>query len=441
MFDTVNQTLVSAVASGATITFAYPTGRTAGHYTGAHAHKLYAMGAEFSAPNDFTIAFGATIVLTYNGSTTIPAGARVAVQLDRLGVNDGKPDGVVLPFNMARSPLHLIDLGSPATLDADGLVKAATGTELPDATPTSVAYEFPGDGGTSPLDGANQTGILDVPRNITATVTHDSSVVAMTIKVMGEDVDGAEMYEELSIAATGTSQTAAGVKAFKKVTSVELYAAADATTNTVNVGWGDVLGLPVYVPDAGYVVAELQSGAVLARKPGYVYIMDRMLAAAVDAGTAHNMVSPVAGVISKLTTIAQAGIITGGAITVEVNTTAVDGLSVTVANSSSEGDVDSDTPTAGHASTAVAVGDRIEIIPASGFNGSGDIFFILEIKTSAAQQLDGTFVAGVTTKATATTGDPRGTYDPTAACDGTTQFALLVALPDPGNDGVPQYTV
>ena len=51
----------------------------------------------------------------------------------------------------------------------------------------------------------------------------------------------------------------------------------------------------------------------------------------------------------------------------------------------------------------------------------------------------GTPVAAIIAKATATTGDVRGTYDPNSACDGSKGFTLLLALTDPDNKGVSQY--
>lgn len=51
----------------------------------------------------------------------------------------------------------------------------------------------------------------------------------------------------------------------------------------------------------------------------------------------------------------------------------------------------------------------------------------------------GTFVAGVQTTPTATTGDVRGTYDPNSACDGSKAFKLAVLLTDPTYKGVDQY--
>ena len=53
--------------------------------------------------------------------------------------------------------------------------------------------------------------------------------------------------------------------------------------------------------------------------------------------------------------------------------------------------------------------------------------------------IDGTAVAGVTSVATSTTGDVRGTYDPGVSCDGAVNFKLLVITADPTKRGVPQY--
>lgn len=139
------------------------------------------------------------------------------------------------------NPLVKFSLGAPLTLDANGLIVAATGAELPNAE--TINYAFPS-AGTSPLDGANQTGTLDVPRNITIAVTHASSVVAMTVVVTGKDKYGDALVESIAIAATGTTQAGTGKKAFKSVSNIALTAAGDSTTNTLDLGWGDVLGLP-----------------------------------------------------------------------------------------------------------------------------------------------------------------------------------------------------
>lgn len=81
--------------------------------------------------------------------------------------------------------------------------------------------------------------------------------------------------------------------------------------------------------------------------------------------------------------------------------------------------------------------------------GSGDVLglplfledadYVSKEMEDAAVPTTGTFVAGVTSKATALTGDVRGTYDPNSACDGSKCFRLWVVLSDPAYYGPSQY--
>jgi len=64
---------------------------------------------------------------------------------------------------------------------------------------------------------------------------------------------------------------------------------------------------------------------------------------------------------------------------------------------------------------------------------------VLQERQDVAIATAGTFVAGVQTAATATTGDVRGTYDPNAACDGLKSFSLLIVSADPKYRGADQY--
>ena len=161
---------------------------------------------------------------------------------------------VGVPFN----PLTKVSLGSPAVLDADGLIVAATGTELPD---TETVTYTPATDGTSPLDGAiaapstvflagadRSVWVLDVPRNITGVVSHAGTSVAMTVLISGYDYYGQAMSELLTFGASASDVPAAGAKAFKYISSIAITAAADAEANTLNMGWGDVLGLPYALP-------------------------------------------------------------------------------------------------------------------------------------------------------------------------------------------------
>ena len=89
------------------------------------------------------------------------------------------------------------------------------------------------------------------------------------------------------------------------------------------------------------------------------------------AGTPIELIAPVSGFIKSLHTVVQADVTTGGAITAAVGTTAVDGLSITVADAAAKGTVQSDTPTKPHASRKVRAGDRIQIVPSADFATAG----------------------------------------------------------------------
>lgn len=158
------------------------------------------------------------------------------------------------PFN----PITQLSLGSPIAADPNGLVDAATSTELPNTE--TVTYTTANDG-TTPFDNADtpvvttittSTGAsasvwpIAVPRNMSLNVTHGSSIVAMSCTITGYDVYGVKVQETLSVTATGTTKTTAGKKAFAYIESIAFTAAADAEANTANLGWGDVLGLPYY---------------------------------------------------------------------------------------------------------------------------------------------------------------------------------------------------
>jgi hypothetical protein len=175
---------------------------------------------------------------------------------DRLFWGGGHHPGIFNDLGrkgMEITPIVKIDLGAPLTLDTNGLIVAATSTELPDTE--TVTYTFPATS-SSPQDGANLTGIMDVPRNITSVTTHGSSIVAMTILVTGTDTYGEAMSELITVAATGTSEIDDGIKAFKTVTSIAITAAADAEANTLNMGFGDVLGLPYKLEGEYDVLAQ-----------------------------------------------------------------------------------------------------------------------------------------------------------------------------------------
>lgn len=167
-----------------------------------------------------------------------------------------------------------VTFGTPAVADADYLIKAATGTELPDTeTVTYLATATD----ASPHDAAAATATIypagtavtawavsdgaTYGRNLVSVMTHDSAVVASTIVITGYDYLLQPMSELHTITATGTSKTVTGTKAFAYVTSIAITAAADSEANTLNIGTGTKLGLPFALESTAHAIKAAFGGA------------------------------------------------------------------------------------------------------------------------------------------------------------------------------------
>jgi hypothetical protein len=174
------------------------------------------------------------------------------------------------------APIHIltkVDLGAPAVADPDLIVDDATSTELPNNT--TITYTT-ADDGTTPFDNGDtpvvssintSTGTtasvwkLDVPRNLVCVVTHDSAIVAMTTVIAGYDVYGVRMTESFVATATGTTKTVTGAKAFAAIESIAITSAGNATTNTLTVGSGSLIGLPYKLASKDDLVSLKFDGA------------------------------------------------------------------------------------------------------------------------------------------------------------------------------------
>lgn len=102
------------------------------------------------------------------------------------------------------------------------------------------------------------------------------------------------------------------------------------------------------------------------------------------AGTSQELIAPCAGYIVGLYNTVQAAVTTGGAVTVQVGTTDVAGLSVTVPNAATKGSRLSDVIDYGVATAKVAKGDRIQVTPAAAFDTAGAIAGFIEIVADSA---------------------------------------------------------
>jgi hypothetical protein len=239
---TIKGNLASAVLDAGTFTVNYPA-RPApdfgvfdeGAFYNSMSHSLVMGQGVLAFPNKFDLTLGtASITVTNKSGATWAAGTDFILELNIAGkpifLRD-VPGGSGKKVNRSAICLDvLVNLGSPDTAAANGLTLSQSVTTL-------IA---------APFDGAiGQT--LDVPRNVVGAWT-GTSVVTVT----GFDEYGQAMKES---SASGTTFT--GKKAFKKITSIIPVGSITLAT----FGTGDVLGLPVFLPNAGNVVREMQDGA------------------------------------------------------------------------------------------------------------------------------------------------------------------------------------
>lgn len=430
-FSVISGALAAAVAPAGTFTASYPTGKDKGSFFLAMGHKLTIDGNALFFPADFDVTLGTSSITVTNKSSayTWPTSAAFKLQMEEIGDRSqitvplespnaatGTLAGTQYNVNvrssvvpsMTQAYLDVIQLGAAITASANSvcLAQAISGTTV-----------------TATIAGALASGgvaTLDVPRALTvlSTAAGDNSQI---VTATGTDVYGYAMKENMAL--NGVTAVN-GLKAFKTATLVTVNV---TMAGNLTVGHTDTLGLPVFVPDSGFILAELRDGKPIGsggtmQVPFVITDTDLLTPFSIQA------VSPIAGNITRATAISQRTIVTGGNIAIQVGTTDVVGLTLVFAGSTNPGTVVSDTPTTpGSATTLVTVGSRIQIAPDASFATSGAVSGFVEIAGT-----NGTFVAGIRTAggSTATTGDVRGTYKPFTACDGVSVIELVVANPD-----------
>lgn len=230
--QTVSGKLASAVANGGTVAIAYPGGATQrGLFSGGTNHRLVLNHTTLVPPTDMTLSFGAASVTVTNGTgATWAAGSDFVFQFDETGVENGIFANGVEILKPIRT--QLINLGSPGTADADGF----------------CASQSVSSGVAALLNGAlGSTADARYGRNVVAAWTNTAIVT-----VTGRDCYGRTVVEQ---SGSGTSFT--GKKAFATITSVTFNANVTGAT----VGTGDVLGLSAFLPNATYIIREMEDGA------------------------------------------------------------------------------------------------------------------------------------------------------------------------------------
>jgi hypothetical protein len=410
MFKTSETVVGTPVATSGTKTFAYPAGTSAGSFA-AYGHKMWVDKFQrlLVSPTDFTVSFGASeITVTYLGATTIPTNARLNGQFNIEGIDSNEDAQAALnESNVLRTVLGSVarvSLGAPAVADANGYVESQDLTALGVFSVSVTA--------AAAIAAAALAGTADVPRNVVAAWT-GTAVLTVT---------GTDEYGEVIVESSASSTSFTGKKAFKTVTGIS----SSANITSLTVGTGNKIGIPSFISTQGDVVI-VKEGSTIYDKASKLYLNSTSPSLA-DAGQVYG-VSPVAGHITDVYAVTNTAVATAdAAITVKTAAGTVGTMTIALSGSA-VGVVDS---VASLANTTVLAGGTVEI-ENDGAASAGVVDYTTVIEPG------GLVVAGVSSAATATTGDVRGTYEPLATLDGTVEITLLVLNPDVTYKGVDQY--
>jgi len=343
-----------------------------------------------------------------------------------------------------RASFVQVSLGAPVLLDANGLV---TGETL------GAAGDFTFDGALWTTPATSVT--LDVPRGVQI-VNAGASVSVITF--YGTDKYGVPMQE--SITSDGATPVF-GLKAFKTITRI---ASDSDTTGNVTIGTSDILGLPFRLENVADILVINENNV-------NVYDSAAQTAAAAGAATALATEAQVSASVTQTMVATEA--LTAAALTensgqTTPNTTIVDVTGGVTDNSGSGLDAGAKTEidalfvlvddnfadiadqlnkqTVDSADQRVAIEQAVVdladyktnvdalVVESTDYKATIDALIVDlaalvvqfdKVVLDAAAVDTGTLVkADATATATATTGDVRGTYNPTAVLDGTKVFKM-----------------
>lgn len=243
-----------------------------------------------------------------------------------------------------------------------------------------------------------------------------SSTNTRAITVEGVDYMGQPIRETVTL----TSATIVySKKAYYKLNKLTFASASDTTT--VNVGTANRFGVPYAM---SRLLNEVQDGVVLPNIGSPIVIGKEINQTDLLAGTSHWLPSPMRGYVTRLTTIVQAAVTTGGTLTVEIGGVAVTGLSNVIADSATAGTVVTDTPTDPYkveaGSGLVAANGAIELVGDAAFATAGVVFEQVEVTPYGVIPKQDT--------QSATSYDPRGLFEPSTTPNGTINFELIAMV-------------
>jgi len=318
---------------------------------------------------------------------------------------------------------HKVSLGAPATLDADGIWDGVTVGTAGGDTHTSADYKTTFDGSSTSV--TTTSGMIDATYGRCLTCVGNAST-DQVVTVIGRDYLGQGMRENFTLSGTTVQY---GLKAFKFVDSTSCTAGTGGST--LDVGWSDVLGLPY----ASQQILGWTEDNVQIRVGRRQQTNGQIWTTNSDASLFGSMATNNGFVVGQSYVATVANTTGTSALTVEVATVAVAGLSITVSASESIGDATSDfAGTNDHGATGkIAAGGAIESVSSTGGTaGIGHISYYID---EGVYFID----ADRTATMTATTGDTRGTALPYTSCDGSVVYEVEYSVNTADLHGIEQF--
>lgn len=248
----IKGTLSADVADAGTFTVGYPNALAPalalstdeGDFYNTQDHQIViGNNTAGNAPEDFGITLGTSVVTVTNKTgSTWTAGTAYTLHLEIPGspVNGPPIDGgQSVPFTrMGECGVYLVNLGAPDAIVTNAVMDQQNRTNA----------------GALVVNGtlaASGVVTLDRPRNV---IVDSGGADDAVITITGKDEYGEAMAETITM--NGTTAVS-GKKAFKQISAISC---SKAVANTAFIGTGDVLGLPMWLPSAGHVIAELENG-------------------------------------------------------------------------------------------------------------------------------------------------------------------------------------
>ena len=240
----------------------------------------------------FVTGAGTTGTYTVNNSQTVTS---TTLTLSGDGtLNDPSP------MDLGVGPLGRVYVWDcvPQTLQTANIAASQTASGAGAVTLTA---------GTSTKSVVRADGTTVIQLNTPRALQINTSTTARTITISGYDYFGQAMTEAITVATAGTAKS--GKKAFYQIASATINGSATAVT----IGTTDILGLPVRLIDAGYVV-KVGWNNTLAQDAGTLVVADMTNPATSTTGDVRGTYTPSSasdGVKRLVMTIALPAIAVG----------------------------------------------------------------------------------------------------------------------------------